>query len=59
MKTEMTVVSARSHNVLLLYLEVGEVFSHEPVDLTNRETPCLTVPQSHEDQDAMDRRQAL
>lgn len=36
----------------LKYLEIGEVFGHEAVDLTDRQASCFTVPQSHEDQHA-------
>ncbi len=35
-----------------MYLEIGEVFSHEAVDLADWQTSCFTVLQSHEDQDA-------
>lgn len=36
----------------LKYLEIGEVFSHEAVDLTDWQASRFTVLQSHEDQDA-------
>lgn len=34
------------------YLEIWEVFRHEAVDLTDRQTSCFTVHQCHEDQGA-------
>lgn len=36
---------------ILWYLEVREVFSHEAVDLTHRQTSSFAALQSHEDQD--------
>lgn len=35
-----------------LYLEVGEVFCHESVDLADGQTSCSAALQRHEDQDA-------
>lgn len=37
---------------VLWYLEIGEMFSHEAVDLTDWQASRFTVLQSHEDQDA-------
>lgn len=34
------------------YLKIWEVFSHEAVDLTDRQTSCFAVLQSHKNQDA-------
>lgn len=36
----------------LVYLEIGEVFSHEAVDLTDWQASRFAVLQSQEDQDA-------
>lgn len=35
-----------------IYLEIGKVFSHEAVDLTDRQTSCFAVLQGHKNQDA-------
>lgn len=46
----------QTHTHAGFYLKIREVFRHESIDLTDRQTSCSAALQRHEDQDAADTR---